>query len=709
MSFLAPLFLAGLVAIAVPILVHLIQRERKNIVEFPSLMFIRRIPYQSVERRRIHNWWLLLMRAGAMILLVAAFSRPFLRISPVQAAASFHGAREVVILLDRSASMGYGDHWTRAQAEAKKIAQGISGEDKATLVLFGMGAEESVRATGDVARLTSAIDSAAVSSDGTRFAPALRLAQSLLSRSQLPRKEAYLISDFQKTGWERQEEIRFPEGGELKAVSVASLETSNVAVTSVKFQRTSFSGEERVMVTAAVTNRSADAVKNLPVKLEIDGRLVDTRSLSVGPNASGVVTFPAVTVAAPMRATVRAGSDALPTDNAFVFVMTPSRPVSVLVIQAEGAPADTSLFVTTALSIGTAPPFKTDVLSPSRVTPASFERRSLVILNDSSTLSAQANDALTKFVTQGGGLLVGLAARLPWNATEMPLLPGKPGAPVDRLVGGGGTLGFLDYSHPIFDEFKDPRNGNFSNVRFFKYRALAPAATDKVIARFDDGAAAMVERTVGSGRVIAFTSTLDDEWNDFPKRHLFLPLLHETVRYLAQFSEPDAWYTVGRMLDVSVPIAAIVREGAAGDAQAGTRRPSGVAMAPSGSQQTIGEGGAQAVELTEQGFYSVRLQGLGERRPFDVAVNLDPAESDLTTLPATEFVATATGRAAVTTTGQSLENPELTPEDIEKKQGFWWYLFAAGAGLLLAEAVLANRLSKRFGFGLAPAQPAQGG
>ena len=55
----------------------------------------------------------------------------------------------------------------------------------------------------------------------------------------------------------------------------------------------------------------------------------------------------------------------------------------------------------------------------------------------------------------------------------------------------------------------------------------------------------MVERRVGSGRVIAFTSPLDDAWNDFPKAHLFLPLVHETVRYLAQYDEPEAWYTVG--------------------------------------------------------------------------------------------------------------------------------------------------------------------
>src|SRR6187549_3272017 len=111
MSFLSPLFLVGLAAVAVPILVHLIQRERKDLIPFPSLMFLQRIPYQSVERRRIHNWWLFLMRLAAMALIVTAFARPFLTESAVTAAAAVTGARDVVILLDRSASMAYGNHW----------------------------------------------------------------------------------------------------------------------------------------------------------------------------------------------------------------------------------------------------------------------------------------------------------------------------------------------------------------------------------------------------------------------------------------------------------------------------------------------------------------------------------------------------------------------------------------------------------------------
>src|SRR5215203_1146210 len=119
MSFLTPLFLLGLGAVAVPVIIHLIQKERKNVVAFPSLMFLRRIPYQSVNRRRIRNWPLLLLRLAALTLLVLAFTRPFLRRDALAAAAA-GGAREVVILLDRSYSLGYGDRWQRAVAAAQQ-------------------------------------------------------------------------------------------------------------------------------------------------------------------------------------------------------------------------------------------------------------------------------------------------------------------------------------------------------------------------------------------------------------------------------------------------------------------------------------------------------------------------------------------------------------------------------------------------------------
>src|SRR5215211_3804155 len=129
MAFLAPLFFVALAGLAIPVLLHLTQRERKQVVHFPSLMFVRRIPYESVRRRKIHNWLLLMIRLAALALIVLAFARQLLNRendTPVAGA----GAREVVVLVDASYSMGYGDRWERARAAAHEQIAGLSGSDR---------------------------------------------------------------------------------------------------------------------------------------------------------------------------------------------------------------------------------------------------------------------------------------------------------------------------------------------------------------------------------------------------------------------------------------------------------------------------------------------------------------------------------------------------------------------------------------------------
>jgi hypothetical protein len=690
MSFLAPLFLVGLAAVAVPIIVHLIQRERRNIIEFPSLMFVQRIPYKSVERRRIHNWPLLLLRLAALVALVAAFARPFVGVDPVAAAAS--GERDVVILLDRSASMGYGDRWSRAQAEARRVIDSLGGDDRATLVLFDDTPEERVRATTDPGTLRAAVDAAAVSSGATRFAPALRLAQSRFGMSASARKEAFLISDFQRSGWARQEDVQLPEGATITPVPITDEAVESVAVTSVVLQREPFSGAERVTVTAALANRGVGAVSRLNVALEIDGRIVERRDVDLAPEATAAVAFEPITVAeANVQGVIRAGTDALPKDNEFYFVLSPSRPLSVLVLQGENTADAAGLFLKTALDLGREPAFQTETVASTRMTPAMLDGRALVIVNDAA-LSTTTAELLTGFVQRGGGVLLVLGERSPADG-DWPLLPGSLSAPVERMALRGGTLGYLDYSHPVFDEFKDPRNGSFAGMRFLKYRGLRPAADDRVLARFDDGAAAMVERRVGSGRVIALASTLDGTWNDVPRHAMYLPLVHELSAYLAQHDVPAAWQTVGRMFDISSPVGALVRAGqlGAGGAAGGVR---GVVVAPSGQQTTLGAGGAEAIQLAEQGFYSVRLAGTGDQRPYVVAVNLAPEESDLASIAPEAFLSGISGRPAAVA-GAPMDAEPLTPADMEKRQSIWWFLLVAGLVALLAEAALSNRLSRK--------------
>ncbi|MEP6919242.1 MAG: BatA domain-containing protein, partial [Acidobacteriota bacterium] len=253
MSFLTPLFLLGLAGLAVPVIIHLIQRERKNVVQFPSLMFLQRIPYQSVRRRRIRNWPLLLLRLAALALIVAAFARPFLR-RPALAAAAAGGAREVVVLVDRSYSMGYGDRWARATAAARNAIGAVNPSDRASVVFFSSGAEVVLRSTPDRSRLNAAVATGKPGAGATRYGPALKLAGSIASESALPRREVILISDFQRTGWQGAEGVRLPDGVTLTAVPIADADTANVSVTPVSLQRSTFSEQDRVTVTGGVTN-----------------------------------------------------------------------------------------------------------------------------------------------------------------------------------------------------------------------------------------------------------------------------------------------------------------------------------------------------------------------------------------------------------------------------------------------------------------------
>jgi hypothetical protein len=678
MSFLAPLFFVGLAAIAIPVLVHLIQRERKRVIEFPSLMFIQKIPYQSVRRRRIRHWFLLLMRAAAIALIVAAFARPFLP-QGAAAIAAAGGNRELVILLDQSASMGYGDHFERAREAARTVINGMGASDKATLVLFSRSAEESMRATSDRGRLEAALNTAKLTASATRYGPALKLAESILARSTLPRREAVLISDFQKSGWSGAEDIHFGDQIRLTPMSVAGEKESNISVPSVTFNRATFSGQDRITVNAGVSNRSSEPAANVPVTLEIEGHEIETVRANIGANASTPVTFAQFTLAEPtMRGSVKAGTDQLQADNTFHFVLSPESALSVLIVNG-GDRSDASFYLTKALGIGNAPAFQVESVPAARVSPAMLDKRAVVILNDTVLPPGLAGGALKRFVEKGGGLLVVAGERTTWPASETDLLPAKIGAPVDRLNGRGGTLGYLDYSHPAFEVFKAPRSGDFSAARVLRYRLLEVAPTERVLARFDDGTAAAAERRVGNGRVIVFGTSLDDSWNDLALKPVYLPLVHQLVKYLARYEPGAAWQTVGQVVDISAALKS---------------RADRVVVTPAAERITVHANEPGLLELTEQGVYEIRAAGTTAGRPDRIAVNLDPAESDLSLLDPPELVAAVTGHATAALSQPTIA-AEISREEAEHQQGLWWYLLLAGMLLLAAEMLVSNQLSRR--------------
>ena len=331
MTFLTPLFLLGLAALAVPVLIHLTQRERTTVVEFPSLMFLRKIPYESVKRRRLRDLLLLALRAAALALIIAAFARPFLRGSEL--VASGGGAREVVVLLDRSYSMGAADTWARAQQAARQAVQSLTGLDRVSLVLFDSSTELVLRSSADVSRVVAEIDRAQPSAGATRYAPALKVASSVLAESSLPRKEAVLVSDFQRVGWQPDEAFRLPAGSAFTPVALEPQAGVNLAVTPISVQRVREGTQDRVVITGGVMNRADTEAANVRLDLEVDGRVVQSQPVTVAAASSASVAFPPQSLPpAGLRVVTRLPADALAADNAFHAVLAPPAAVTVLLV-----------------------------------------------------------------------------------------------------------------------------------------------------------------------------------------------------------------------------------------------------------------------------------------------------------------------------------------------------------------------------------------
>jgi hypothetical protein len=674
MGFLAPAFLAGLVALSVPVLIHLTHRPRSETIAFPSLMFLQRIPYRSTRRQTLRHWLLFALRSVAFALLALAFARPFFE-SASRAAIVSSGARTRIVMLDRSGSMGYGDRWRRGLAAARGSVAELGPQDRASLILFAATAESTGDPAADRARITAALDAAQPGFGVTRYAPALRIAAEMLEASTLPRREVVLITDFQKTGWDGADDVRLPEGTTLRWVDLADRDASNVAITGVDLNRDYELGRERVAVSARLVNKGARPVPDLEVALEVDGRTVRQQKVSLGPNTSATATFDAFPLpTAPARGTVRVPPDSLPQDDAFHFVLAPGGDVPVLVLQAGRAPDRRSLYLRHALAIGHRPRFRVEVGDAAQFGAADLDPDPVVILNDVPLPGGLAGRRLREHVEKGGGLVVVLgeqSAASAWQGEAATMLPGPFGPAVDRSSDWGGTLAYLDYAHPVFELFRGPRSGDFSSARFFRYRPLE--AKDGVLARFDDGTVALAEKKVEKGRVLVWTSTLDTFWNDLALQPVFLPFLHQLVRHVAGHVEARPWYTVGEALDLSTEPE--LARGAA-------------VIAPSGEKWRL-DAGRHGVELAAPGFYEVRsLDGGGGARSF--AVNVDSSESDLAALDPEELA------GAVTQTGEGRlarrSEPSPTTEDKEGHQALWRYLLIGALLFLTVDTVLSNRL-----------------
>jgi len=672
MGFLVPAFLAGLAAVIVPIVLHLRHRDKDTPHRFPSLMFVERLPIRTAQRRRITDWPLLLLRALAIVLLVLAFSRPLWSRPGITHAAV--GDRTMIVLLDRSMSMGHRGVWTAAVDAARSAIAGLAATDRVALVVFDDEAEIAQPLTSDKSLALAALAKATPGTAGTRYAAGLRAARQIAAdaRTGSSPVDVVLVSDLQRSGTAGLAGLEIPATLRVRTpeLSRSTAPRANATVAVTEARPIAAGGRERLAVTAHVSARGSGAGRPMNVMLRLNGRPSGTRVVTAAAVGDTKVTFEPVPLPAGLvRGEVTIDPDSLAADDTARFTLTSQDEVRVLLVAPDDAERDETLYIERALAVGRAPSVRLQRVRPSAINADALEDAALVLLWDVSPPSGSAGEALRAWTARGGGLVQVAARRLARRSTTIALLPASVDGLADRTEDRGGSLGDVRVDHPLLAPFRETPAALVA-PRFLRHARLEPANGGEIVARFDDGSAAMVERTEGSGHVIVLGTPLDARAGDFPLQPAYLPF----VRRLVLYATGRAATPLARATGESWLLPAIAREPV-------VSTPDGSIVRPSRDRRDA------SVPLREAGVYVLHD---GETRGPPVAqlaVNTPAVESDLTPMLPGDLLAGVRRGDASAMAGDALP----APAEIERRQGLWRIVIAVVAVLLLLEMLLASR------------------
>jgi len=694
MSFLAPLFLLGALAVIGPVLFHLIRRTTRDCVPFSSLMFLQPTPPRLTQRSRIENWLLLLLRVLALALLALAFARPFWKnpatLPPVSAA----GGRTVV-LLDVSASLRRDGLWLAAVARAdtavREAAPGtdlsLMAFDRATRVVLTFEDWRAMDPAGREDEARARLEALAPSWFGTDLASALMTAAETLAGgdtlSASALRRIVLVSDVQEgSRLEAIQSYEWPKGVEFTLASVAPENPGNAGL-----QLAAEKTDAPAAPEAGARVRIANAVDSPTEMFQVGwadeaGRAFagDAVDVYVPPGQSRLATVP-WPPAGPAAGRLLLTGDAEAFDNLVSTAPLAQIRVNVLHL-GQNAPDDARqplFFLQKALpqSRRRATDLVT-VPAAGPVPPEAMARAGFVVITE----------------PLDPGVAAGVRKRMEAGASVLLVLTGpNMAATVSALAGVGSMLleemkpqtyamlGEIDFRHPLFAPFADPRFSDFTKIRFHRYRKLDPAAMPgvRVPARFDSGDPALLETDIGRGRLVVLTSAWVAADSQLAVSSKFPALLASLLEWSGASAVAASSGVVGdplsrTTLGVSEGVPVAVRT-------------------PDGTTFTLAPESASFTETREPGLYAA---GSGTATRL-LPVNLDPSESRTTPMTADDFerLGVPLARAAEPVRDAAKAETLAAAAENEGRQKLWrWFLLAALAVLFL-ETVLAGRTARR--------------
>ena len=659
MGFFTPWFLAGAVAVGLPIWLHLLKKHKTTPLPFSSLMFFERRIQSSIKHRRLRYLVLFALRTALILLIVLAFAHPYMR----QAAAPASRTGEVAVLaIDNSLSMRAGNRLEQAKQMARRMVAGLRPGQRAQVLAFGARVQAMSEVTDDGAALNAGIDAIESSDARTSFAELARSLRSIAQSIQLP-LAVHLYSDMQQSGMPANfNDLRLNAAVRLEPHPLETKEASNFAVENVVAPRRVYdSRKSRVLATIAGFG-NAKATRS--VSLALNHRVIETKTVEVPENGRATVEFLSLEVPyGNNRGEVRIDSaDALAADDVFYFSVERADPRHALFVH-EGDNSRDLLYFKAALEASGQSAFEMDPATPDQTANLSPAKYAFVALSDVGAVPAAFENQLREYVRGGGSVLVSLGhmsvarARVPVteDRIEETRYAGREGERFQTAV-------WLDRSHPSI--LKDDR---WDDVKFYQAIRVAPGDA-RVAARLSDQTPLLMDHQVGEGHILVFASTFDNVANDFPLHASFVPFIQQTARYLGRLDDRPPSVLVGSFEEL----------------RDSKEKGSAVEVVdPQGGRVLSLEEATQAqnIQFTLAGFYEIHRPNRADEL---VAVNADRHESDLTPAAA-ETLALWQNTAQGSSEGGGAAAGEQKPLSL------WWYVMLVVLALAVAESLLGNR------------------
>jgi hypothetical protein len=611
MSFLNPLYLLAALAALVPLIIHLLHRQRARIEVFPSLEFLRRMMRRKTRRFHLKQILLLLARILLVLFIALALARPTVTGGRV---VKGHLPTSAVIILDDSFSMlrrsGEQELFDLAKLKTLSLLEYFERSDEVYILAASSPSHGLVESGAtDPDRLGERVGEITCGRFKTDIAAPLRQALAILEDSDNPNKEIYIISDMQQAGWDWEEEAGAGEHEGIK-VMVVDLgdEDANACVSDVAFRIPAGTDDLEMAVTFERFHSPGNQGRVAEIFLK--GALFERTVFSPGEFAGEEETFRIPAFDGFFWGEVAMAADKLEIDDKRYFALPSRRRVIGVVGE--------HYYIENALSPMGGGGFQPVVIEEGALNRESLAGIDVLVAANVQRFSPLEIEAIADYVAGGGGLLMFLGDRVDIGAYNRHLLP-RLGPVTIESVADGGETGFysierFERGHPVFAKFKTDESP-FSDARFYQYMRLG-AGGGRAIAHFSDGSPAVVEV---NERFVIFASSADTRWSDLVSTSQFLPILHEMLLYLSSHIRLSQSYEIGSeiLIKAAGAEAPVILDGPTG----------AVRHFP----EVLGETRRYRIESpAEPGIYFLR----SERETLSVfAVNVDPRESDLTKVP----------------------------------------------------------------------------